>query len=81
MPAKPPYKTGRFIKAEDGKIYRLVGVGLEGVDETVVEKVTARLNQPDAEPGASVRIAEEGEEGVFIAHDLAHSFDKDKDTP
>ena len=76
-----PYKKGHFVKLDNGEIYRLVTTGLDGVDNAVVAKVTARLKQPDAKPGASVRIPEDGIEGIFVPHDDVRSFDKDKDTP
>lgn len=75
------HKKGHFIKADDGKIYRLVGTDLDDVDPAVRQKVESRLAQPDAEDGAAVWIPTEGDDGIFIPHDDNRSFDKDKDTP
>jgi len=76
-----PYKKGHFVKLDNGEIHRLVATSLDGVDKEVVAKVTARLKQPGVAPGSSVRIPEEGAEGIFVPHDDSRSFDKDKDTP
>ena len=76
-------KTGHFIKAEDGQIYRLVSTSLDGVDKKVVEKVTQRLNQAGVESGSAVWISKPDAEGIFIQVDdpPGSGFDKDKDTP
>ena len=81
--------TGHFIKADDGQIYRLVGIPLdqewEGckVDQTVAEKVEQRLSPESVETGSAVLIRETGVEGTFIQFraPLGAGFDKDKDTP
>jgi hypothetical protein len=79
--------TGHFIKADDGEIYRLVGIPLEDewadckVDKTVVEKVKQRLGPESVDAGSTVWIGEP--EGIFIppGGEVGSVFDKDKDTP
>ena len=79
--------TGHFIKADDGEIYRLVGIPLEDewadckVDKTVVEKVKQRLGPESVDAGSTVWIGKP--EGIFIppGGEVGSVFDKDKDTP
>ena len=81
--------TGHFIKAEDGKIYRLVGIPLdeewEGykVDKIGVEIVKLLLNSEGVEAGSAVWIDKTGAEKILLQFNapLGSGFDKDKDTP